>query len=80
MANSLDKDLSGQIVLLTNGTIVRCVSGFGMVPFTVGTALFVEDKDGKSRRVSGYDVVKLATEDDCKVFLAGWLPFEKDKS
>lgn len=57
MANSLNLNLKkGEAVMLTNNQIVYCISGFGMMSFTMGTALLVKDKNGNEFRVSGYDV------------------------
>ena len=68
MANSLNTDLEvGQPVLLKDGTIVRCGGGFGLASYTRGSALFVKDNMGNSRRVSGYDIVRLATEEEVPI-------------
>lgn len=60
MGNSLNANLDeGQIVELNDGRIVVCKGGFGMMSFTSGTALMVEDANGTKERVSGYDIKRL---------------------
>ena len=57
MANALNLNLKqGEAVQLIDNRIVTCQGGFGMMKFTTGTALFVEDKAGNRFRVSGNDI------------------------
>ncbi len=64
MANSLHVDLKvGQLVVLKNGMLVRCRGGFGMASFTMGTALLVEDMQGNTARVDGYDIERAVSEE-----------------
>ena len=60
MANSLNVNLDkGQTIELNDGRIVTVKGGFGMMSFTSGEALFIEDGNGTKDRVSGYDIKRL---------------------
>lgn len=65
MANSLNVNLEkDQAVVLKSGDVVYCKGGFGMNSFTSGTALFVEDENGKKGRVSGFDIDRLVEKNE----------------
>jgi hypothetical protein len=80
MANSLGIELDGKIVVLKKDTfrpeyqdikfrLWKITGGFGAASFTLGTALFGEClADGEKARHSGYDVERLATEDEIKQY------------
>jgi hypothetical protein len=72
MANALNVNLKkGQKIELKDGRVVAAVSGFGMMSFTMGTALFVIPANqlegllfddmliGQTERVSGYDIARV---------------------
>ena len=64
MASSLNANLEkGQKVELKDGRIVTVKGGFGMMSFTSGEALFIEDECGVKFRVSGYDINRLIKEE-----------------
>lgn len=79
MANSLKTDLTGKVVVLKvklmkpefqdlKYRLFRVEGGFGAVPFTSGTALFgITLVDGEHARFSGYDVERLATEEEIAI-------------
>ena len=65
MANSLNINLEkGQAIVLNNGDVVYCHSGFGMKSFTSGTALIVKDEKGMTRRISSYDIKRLVEDNE----------------
>lgn len=78
MANALKEDLRGKVVVLRadimkqeyqelKWRLFRVNEGFGAVPFTIGTALIGEHlADGQTARYDGYDVERLATEEEIK--------------
>jgi len=49
--------------------VVLVNDGFGAVPYTSGTAIFVVMIDGGKARMNGYDVERLATADESKKFI-----------
>lgn len=83
MANSLKEDLRGKVVILKADImkpefkdlkhrlfLVR--EGFGAVAFTTGTAIIGEHlADGETARYNGFDVERLATEEEIKVIREG---------
>lgn len=73
MANSLNIDLKDKFVVLSKeaypGSIIKrvfhCEGGFGISSDTMGTAIFgYFIYDGERCRVEGYEVDKLATNDE----------------
>lgn len=73
MANSLDMDLTGQVVIFKQEYLsvpatehpFRVEAGFGTKPYTSGSALggtFLSD--GESTRMEGFMVERLATEQE----------------
>jgi hypothetical protein len=67
MANALNREIkAGESVVLKDilkpefSTLewrtVKAIAGFGMLSYTVGTALLVEFKDGERTRLDGYDI------------------------
>ena len=77
MANILNLDLNNKIVVvdgkLYSGSVIkrlfRCKSGFGCESFTSGRAIYGEFLvDGERCRISGYDIVRLATEEEIQVY------------
>lgn len=72
MGNSLSIDITDKYVVL-NPTyykqpyVVQCVGGFGCKPFTNGNAVTsVFLVDGEHARVEGWQILRLATEDEVK--------------
>lgn len=60
MANSLNVNLEkDQTIELNDGRVVCVKGGFGMMSFTSGKALFIEDGNGTKDRVSGYDIKRI---------------------
>lgn len=76
MANSLNADIEGKIIVLKEDCfaekrepyrrLFKVTGGFGTKSFTSGTALFGEFMNGNKFRMSGYDVERLATEEEIK--------------
>lgn len=79
MANSLMVDLTDKTVVLKSKflkpefsdikwRLFRVDGGFGASPHTMGTALIGEFlADGEKARMEGYQVLRLATEEDLAV-------------
>ncbi|KKL78829.1 hypothetical protein LCGC14_2020940 [marine sediment metagenome] len=77
MGNSLNQDLEGKVVVLAKGSLrseyhelkhrlFRVSGGFGAKSYTIGTALFGTFlADGDKGRMEGYDVERLATDEEC---------------
>lgn len=75
--NSLKMQLEGKVVVLRANVLkaeyrdlkwrlFRVDGGFGASPNTIGTALIGQFlADGEKARMEGYDVERLATEEDC---------------
>lgn len=78
MANSLDQDLLGKVVVLSKDylkpewhdlkkRLFKVAGGFGASPHTIGGAIFGEFLfDGEKCRMEGYQVERLATEAEVK--------------
>lgn len=76
MANSLNEELTGKVVVLRESRfkeeykalqfrVFEVSGGFGADSYTAGTALFGTFLvDGEQARMNGYDVERLATEED----------------
>jgi len=73
MGNTLNVDLTDQVVIFRQSRLTvpaskhpfRVKGGFGASPNTMGRALFGEFlSDGEECRMEGYDVERLATEDE----------------
>lgn len=71
MANTLDLDLTGKVVIFKQSVLkvpatehpFRVEGGFGASPHTMGRALMGTFlSDGERARMEGYDVERLATE------------------
>lgn len=81
MANALNQDLTGQIVVLKpeahrpefrapRQLLFRCEGGFGCAPFTIGTAIMgTYLVDGTRARVEGYAVERTITEAEAEAIL-----------
>jgi len=69
MANALNTIIDNKHIV-SRGTVYLCKGGFGAVPFTSGSAVFVENTDGAPGRISGYDVDRLATDEEIADFNA----------
>ena len=77
MGNTLNTDIEGKVVVLKANImkpefralkylLFRVDGGFGAAAGTIGTALIGQFlADGERARMEGYDVERLATEDDC---------------
>lgn len=87
MANSLNQDIANKYVRLKSKTnsakfqkskwlTVLVTGGFGDKPFTQGEALFILHVDGETRRVSGYDVERLATQKEIDSFVQDYVQRE----
>jgi len=73
MANSLNIDLTNKYVVVDKNVyndevgIFFCEGGFGCFSFTIGTAVFGKWlSDNTIDRISGYVIVRLATDDEVK--------------
>lgn len=79
MANTLNMDLTGKVVILRKGFFREgleatdhpflCEGGFGCLGYTEGRMLagtFISD--GEETAVSGYDVERLATDEEIARF------------
>lgn len=68
MANSLGKMLEGKKVLMEGNqpeefrTRSKKGAGFGAMPFTSGTALFVKDHNGTSLKMNAMEVERIIDE------------------
>lgn len=78
MGNSLDQDIQGRVVFFREDALrvnadehpARAEAGFGCSPVTAGSALAVTFlSDGEKARMSGYDVARLATEEEAERWL-----------
>lgn len=80
--NSLKQDLEGKIVILDKQClkpeyhdikyrVFQVIGGFGVKPSTIGTALYGKFLcDDEQARMEGYQVERLATQDDIDLALA----------
>ena len=78
MANSLNQELSGKVVVLKKDglkpeyhdikqRLFKVSGGFGASSFTNGSVLFGTFlSDGEECRMNGYDVERLATDEEIK--------------
>jgi hypothetical protein len=76
MANSLDQDLTGKVVLIRKDVLkpewhydrrFLVKGGFGALPHTMGKALMGTFLvDGESCRMSGWDVESVVEDDDAE--------------
>ena len=74
MANNLNIELEDKWVLLKKGyfregvnqleNFFFCESGFGTSPNTSGDAIFGHFQDGEEVRIEGYDIERLATQEE----------------
>lgn len=76
MANSMGIDLTDKTVVINASRmsanykdvtwrVFHVIGGFGTAPDTMGTALFGEHlRDGEKTRWDGFDVERMATEDE----------------
>jgi hypothetical protein len=74
MANNLNIELKGKWVLLNKeyfnkevnplDNFFLCLSGFGTSPSTSGYAIFGHFQDGEEARIEGYDIERLATNEE----------------
>jgi len=79
MANSLDQNLEGKVVVLRKKIfkpeyrdikyrVFKVTGGFGAYANTIGRALFgIHLIDGERARYDGFDVERLATEEEIKL-------------
>jgi hypothetical protein len=74
MANNLNRDLEGKYVVLNSNfkgddihKVFLCKDGFGVYSSTIGKAIIGEFVyDGEKCRVEGYDVERLATDEEVR--------------
>lgn len=72
MANALNIDIAGKYVVLNplyykQPYIIKCTGGFGCNPDTMGNAVGADFLiDGEHARVEGWQILRLATEDEVK--------------
>ena len=83
MANALQEDITGRYVVINGRTFTSAYQdikyrvflvsgGFGAVPFTSGTAVFGSTPiDGERFRVEGYDIERLATDEEIALVTGG---------
>ena len=73
MANSLRQDVTNRHVVMQGvgpalERVVLITAGFGSVPFTMGSAIFVTMITGDKGRMSGFDIERVATKEEAEEF------------